>query len=146
MAISHYSVTTNVIQFAAFNFNPALPREKQRLRPGDVSLGVLPFYHIYAMVVLLHVTTFLGVSSLFHSQEKRAQYSPLFYYYFSTQWSQFPSSTSMASSPQSTNTPSRTSISSLQWQCSSPNTPLPLARNIRLSVTAWSVQHLYRQN
>lgn len=61
VAISHYSVTTNVIQFAAFN-HTAGPREKQRFRPGDVSLGVLPFYHIYAMVVLLHATTFLGVS------------------------------------------------------------------------------------
>lgn len=69
MAISHYSVTANVIQFAAFN-HTAGPREKQRFRPGDVSLGVLPFYHIYAMVVLLHVTTFLGVSGRFRPRER----------------------------------------------------------------------------
>ena len=63
MAISHYSVTANVIQFASFNHDPAAPREKQRFRPGDVSHGVLPFYHIYAMIMLLHAITFLGVSS-----------------------------------------------------------------------------------
>jgi len=72
VAISHYSVTTNVIQFAAFNrvVDPAIPPEKRRFRPGDVSIGVLPFYHIYAMVMLLHTTTFVGVSSRFPSQDR----------------------------------------------------------------------------
>jgi len=68
VAISHYSVTTNVIQFASFNHDPSVPREMQRFRPGDVSLGALPFYHIYAMIMLLHAVPFSGVSSQFHSQ------------------------------------------------------------------------------
>lgn len=140
MAISHYSVTTNVIQFVSFAHDPTVPREKQRFRPGDVSHGVLPFYHIYAMIVLLHGITFLGVSSRLTPKNE-----PTIYLLFSTRWSLSRSSTSMASSPQFTSTPSPTSGSSLQWQCSSLNTLLRLAKNISLFVTAWSVQHLYRQ-
>ncbi|PVF97766.1 acetyl-CoA synthetase-like protein [Serendipita vermifera] len=62
VAIPHYSVISNVVQFASFNkvADPSVPYEKQRFRPGDVTLGVLPMYHIYAIVVVLHCTLFCG--------------------------------------------------------------------------------------
>ena len=66
MAIPHCSVISNVIQFAAFYriADPSIPYEKQRFRPGDVTLGVLPMYHIYSIVVILHITLFSGVRAL----------------------------------------------------------------------------------
>lgn len=62
VAIPHYSVISNVIQFASFNriVDPKIPNEKRRFRPGDVTLGVLPMYHIYSIVVVLHCTLFCG--------------------------------------------------------------------------------------
>ncbi|KAG8784124.1 hypothetical protein FRC16_002239, partial [Serendipita sp. 398] len=62
VAIPHYSVISNVVQFATFNkiADKSIPYEKQRFRPGDVTLGMLPMYHIYSIVVVLHCTIFSG--------------------------------------------------------------------------------------
>ncbi|KAG8834677.1 hypothetical protein FRC17_007762 [Serendipita sp. 399] len=62
VAIPHYSVISNVVQFASFNkiMDKSIPFEKQRFRPGDVTLGMLPMYHIYSIVVVLHCTIFSG--------------------------------------------------------------------------------------
>ena len=35
--------------------------EEKRFREGDVSLGVLPMFHIYGLVVVLHLSVFVGV-------------------------------------------------------------------------------------
>ncbi|KII86637.1 hypothetical protein PLICRDRAFT_177391 [Plicaturopsis crispa FD-325 SS-3] len=56
VAIPHYSPIANIIQMAVHNkvnTNYA-PWEEQRYRPGDVVLSVLPFFHIYGLVVILH--------------------------------------------------------------------------------------------
>ncbi|KAK0437127.1 phenylacetyl-CoA ligase [Desarmillaria tabescens] len=50
--ISHY----------AFIANEYDKWEKRRYRPGDVCLGVLPFYHIYGLVLILHFNIFSAMS------------------------------------------------------------------------------------
>ncbi|KAG2153049.1 uncharacterized protein EDB93DRAFT_239065 [Suillus bovinus] len=64
VAISHFAPIVNVIQMAEHqkvNKNYA-PLEEQRYRSGDVVAGVLPFFHIYGLVVLIHFMTFCGIS------------------------------------------------------------------------------------
>lgn len=55
VAIPHSSPIANVLQMASFNEVAAKFGEKEgRFRPGvDVSLGLLPFYHIYGLVIVL---------------------------------------------------------------------------------------------
>ncbi|KIJ62740.1 hypothetical protein HYDPIDRAFT_30328 [Hydnomerulius pinastri MD-312] len=67
VAISHYAPITNVIQMAIHNKvnTNYCAWENQRFRPGDVVAGkvqVLPFYHIYGLVVSLHFLQFCGLS------------------------------------------------------------------------------------
>ncbi|THV07585.1 phenylacetyl-CoA ligase [Dendrothele bispora CBS 962.96] len=60
--IPHYSVISNVIQMAAhYKVNDACAAKKLFV-PGDVSLGVLPFFHIYGLVVTMHFMFFCGAS------------------------------------------------------------------------------------
>ncbi|TFK36899.1 amp dependent CoA ligase [Crucibulum laeve] len=60
--ISHYAVIANVIQTAThYRVNDPLWKEK-RMNPGDVGLAVLPFFHIYGLVVILHYLLFCGMS------------------------------------------------------------------------------------
>jgi len=40
----------------------SIPLENRRTRQGDVALAVLPFYHIYGLVVNLHFFLFCGMS------------------------------------------------------------------------------------
>lgn len=64
VAISHFAPIVNVIQMAEqqkVNKNYA-PWEKQRFRPGDVVAGVLPFFHIYGLVLGIHLMAFCGIS------------------------------------------------------------------------------------
>lgn len=64
VAISHFAPIVNVIQMAEHqkvNQN-YVPWEEQRFRPGDVVAGVLPFFHIYGMVVGIYFMTFCGLS------------------------------------------------------------------------------------
>jgi len=62
--ISHYAPIANVLQISAWwkvNDN-SIPWEDRRIRPGDVTIAVLPFYHIYGLVINLHFTLFAGSS------------------------------------------------------------------------------------
>ncbi|KAG1784859.1 uncharacterized protein HD556DRAFT_1461201 [Suillus plorans] len=64
VAIPHYAPIVNVIQMAQqqkVNENYA-PWEERRYRPGDVVAGVLPFFHIYGLVVVINFMTFCGLS------------------------------------------------------------------------------------
>ncbi|KAG2065600.1 amp dependent CoA ligase [Suillus decipiens] len=64
VAISHFAPIVNVIQKAEqqkVNQNYA-PWEEQRFRPGDTVAGVLPFYHIYGLVLAIHFMAFCGIS------------------------------------------------------------------------------------
>ncbi|PPQ65777.1 hypothetical protein CVT24_011994 [Panaeolus cyanescens] len=62
VAVPHYAVIANVIQMAThFRINdPQWPNK--RLQPGDVNLAVLPFFHIYGLIVILHLSLFYGAS------------------------------------------------------------------------------------
>ncbi|KDQ21321.1 hypothetical protein BOTBODRAFT_40152 [Botryobasidium botryosum FD-172 SS1] len=64
VAIPHYSVTSNVLQAATFNRvnDDTVPNDLRRYIPGDVSLGVLPLFHIYGMIINLHFTLFCAMS------------------------------------------------------------------------------------
>jgi hypothetical protein len=46
VAISHYNLTSNVVQTATYLRcnDPTLPWEEKRMRDGDVSLFVLPMF------------------------------------------------------------------------------------------------------
>lgn len=62
--ISHYAPIANILQIAAWwkiNDNN-IPWEDRRIRPGDVTTAVLPFYHIYGLVINLHFILFAGSS------------------------------------------------------------------------------------
>ncbi|KAH9960787.1 amp dependent CoA ligase [Lactifluus volemus] len=62
--ISHYAPIANMIQMATWwNINDdSVPSEVRRVRAGDVALAVLPFFHIYGLVVNLHFFLFCGMS------------------------------------------------------------------------------------
>ncbi|KAF8895161.1 hypothetical protein BD779DRAFT_1668498 [Infundibulicybe gibba] len=64
VAIPHFALITNVIQIAAHNRvnENYCDWEDQRYRPGDVAIGVLPFYHIYGLVINLHYVIFCAMS------------------------------------------------------------------------------------
>ncbi|QRW10785.1 AMP binding enzyme [Ceratobasidium sp. AG-Ba] len=63
VAIPHYAVIANLIQAAAFvRLNdPTLSPDLARYRKGDVSLGVLPMFHIYGLVQVMHFSLFAGL-------------------------------------------------------------------------------------
>ncbi|EKM79072.1 hypothetical protein AGABI1DRAFT_40522 [Agaricus bisporus var. burnettii JB137-S8] len=64
VAIPHYSPIANVIQIVVHNrvHEEYCAFEDRRYRPGDVALAVLPFYHIYGLVINLHCLLFSGMS------------------------------------------------------------------------------------
>ncbi|KAF9496567.1 acetyl-CoA synthetase-like protein, partial [Pleurotus eryngii] len=64
VAIPHFLLIANVIQLAVHNrINEAYTTwEERRFRPGDVCIGVLPFYHIYGLVINLHFILFASMS------------------------------------------------------------------------------------
>ncbi|KAG5647553.1 hypothetical protein DXG03_008906 [Asterophora parasitica] len=62
VAIPHYSVVSNVIQMTThYKLNDPAQKSKHFI-PGDVGIAVLPFFHIYGLVVNLHFLLFAGVS------------------------------------------------------------------------------------
>ncbi|KAJ7505503.1 hypothetical protein B0H11DRAFT_1796321 [Mycena galericulata] len=64
VAIPHISVIANVLQLAAHskvNENYA-DWSEQRYRPGDRAIAVLPFFHIYGLVVNLHFMLYCGMT------------------------------------------------------------------------------------
>ncbi|KAI9056488.1 phenylacetyl-CoA ligase [Trametes sanguinea] len=64
VAISHFNLISDLIQFAAFNHvnQNYAPWEEQRFRPGDVASGVLPFNHIYGLVINVHAMVYLAMT------------------------------------------------------------------------------------
>ncbi|PPQ93094.1 hypothetical protein CVT25_003126 [Psilocybe cyanescens] len=64
VAIPHFALIANVIQIAAHNKvnQDYCDWQEQRFRPGDIAIGVLPFYHIYGLVINLHYIIFCGLS------------------------------------------------------------------------------------
>ncbi|KAI0772950.1 phenylacetyl-CoA ligase [Trametes elegans] len=64
VAISHFNLISDLIQFATFcgaNQDYA-PRDEQRFRPGDIASGVLPFNHIYGLVINLHAIFYFAMT------------------------------------------------------------------------------------
>ncbi|ETW87101.1 hypothetical protein HETIRDRAFT_377848 [Heterobasidion irregulare TC 32-1] len=64
VAISHYGPIANIIQMAVFHkVNENYTNwEDQRFRPGDVVSAVLPFFHIYGLVVVMHFLLYSGLT------------------------------------------------------------------------------------
>ncbi|KAL7284581.1 hypothetical protein ACG7TL_001874 [Trametes sanguinea] len=62
--IPHYSVIANVVQMAHVTKakDESRPLDLQRYKPGSVGLAVLPFYHIYGLVVVMHFSLFIGTT------------------------------------------------------------------------------------
>ncbi|EIW53371.1 amp dependent CoA ligase [Trametes versicolor FP-101664 SS1] len=62
--IPHYAVLANVIQLAHWTKakDESRPLDLQRHKPGSRNLAVLPFYHIYGLVVVLHFNCFIGTT------------------------------------------------------------------------------------
>ncbi|TBU63558.1 amp dependent CoA ligase [Dichomitus squalens] len=62
--IPHYAVLANVIQIAHYvgANDKKRTNELQRYPPGSKVLALLPFYHIYGLVVVLHFHLFVGTT------------------------------------------------------------------------------------
>ncbi|KAF8215951.1 amp dependent CoA ligase [Mycena galopus ATCC 62051] len=62
VVIPHYAFTANILQMAAhYGINDPTLKEKH-MNPGEVAVAVLPFFHIYGLVVVLHYMLFAGLS------------------------------------------------------------------------------------
>ncbi|KAH8990158.1 phenylacetyl-CoA ligase [Lactarius hatsudake] len=66
VAIPHYSVIANTLQIRAHNYTVEtkanVPSDEWRFRPGDVITGVLPFFHIFGLILNVHVMLYSGMS------------------------------------------------------------------------------------
>ncbi|KAF8817196.1 acetyl-CoA synthetase-like protein [Phlegmacium glaucopus] len=64
VVIPHHALIANIIQMAAHNHVNRLPgyRDNRSYRPGDVALGVLPFYHVAGLVIGLHLILFCAMT------------------------------------------------------------------------------------
>ncbi|KAJ7040366.1 amp dependent CoA ligase [Mycena alexandri] len=62
VVIPHYACIANVLQKVAhYGLNdPSL--KKKHMNPGEVAIAVLPFFHIYGLVVVMHYLLFAGLS------------------------------------------------------------------------------------
>ncbi|KAH9854592.1 acetyl-CoA synthetase-like protein [Lenzites betulinus] len=60
--LSHYGIIANMIQVAQYTrlTDKTLPPEQLSIRPGSVTLAVLPFYHIFGMHIVLFGSLHLG--------------------------------------------------------------------------------------
>lgn len=56
VSVSHYAMVANIIQ------NKLAIGKAPRYAPGDVAFGVLPFYHVFGMVVVLHLHMYIGTT------------------------------------------------------------------------------------
>ncbi|KAI0686321.1 phenylacetyl-CoA ligase [Cytidiella melzeri] len=66
VAISHYNVIVSVVQIAtAQGVNDSrLTRDQARFRVGDVTTGVLPFFHIYGLSIHLHFGVYSALTTV----------------------------------------------------------------------------------
>ncbi|KAJ7459668.1 phenylacetyl-CoA ligase [Mycena latifolia] len=64
VAIPHIAVIANVLQLAAHSrvYEEYGEWKDRRYRPGDIAIGVLPFYHIYGLVVNLHFLLYCAMT------------------------------------------------------------------------------------
>ncbi|KAF9502465.1 phenylacetyl-CoA ligase [Pleurotus eryngii] len=64
VAISHFAVIANVVQVAVHHAinDPTIPPEEARFAVGGVCTAVLPFFHIYGLIVNLHFALFCAMS------------------------------------------------------------------------------------
>ncbi|PCH40337.1 amp dependent CoA ligase [Wolfiporia cocos MD-104 SS10] len=62
VCIPHHSPIANVIQMAHLANLQTESWETRAYRPGDVAMALLPFYHIYGLVVIMHFAIFYGMS------------------------------------------------------------------------------------
>ncbi|KAF8158557.1 hypothetical protein B0H34DRAFT_797926 [Crassisporium funariophilum] len=64
VAIPHRALIANIVQMAAHNqVDRALGhRDNRSYRPGDIALGVLPFYHVAGLVISLHLVVFSAMT------------------------------------------------------------------------------------
>ncbi|KAI0257045.1 amp dependent CoA ligase [Lactifluus subvellereus] len=66
VAIPHHSVIANTLQIRAHNYavetKANIPQEQWRFRPGDVITGVLPFFHIFGLILNVHVMLYSGMA------------------------------------------------------------------------------------
>ncbi|KAH0586556.1 hypothetical protein H2248_007782 [Termitomyces sp. 'cryptogamus'] len=64
VAISHYALIANIIQMTAHTQVEKAHcfRNVRGFRPGDVAIGVLPFYHVAGLMISLHLTLFCAMS------------------------------------------------------------------------------------
>ncbi|KAH9833502.1 amp dependent CoA ligase [Rhodofomes roseus] len=60
--IPHYSLIANVVQIASYSQADTRPTEQRKIKSGDIAIAVLPFYHIYGIVVIMHFQTYYGIS------------------------------------------------------------------------------------
>jgi len=58
VCISHYGPIANVIQMAHLANLQTVPWDERKWRAGDFVMGVLPFFHIYGLVVIMHFEMF----------------------------------------------------------------------------------------
>ncbi|KAJ7093829.1 phenylacetyl-CoA ligase [Mycena belliarum] len=63
VALSHYAVLANIIQLTAQHRDGTRPRALPQwaFLPGDVVTGLLPFFHVYGLIVNVYWTCFLGL-------------------------------------------------------------------------------------
>ncbi|KAJ7152973.1 hypothetical protein C8R46DRAFT_479176 [Mycena filopes] len=59
VALTHYGVIANVLMVARHHLTA---NEYGGFRPGGVCLGIPPFYHIYGIIMLLHIPFFCGMT------------------------------------------------------------------------------------
>ncbi|KAI9452564.1 phenylacetyl-CoA ligase [Lactarius psammicola] len=66
VAIPHYSVIANTLQIRAHNYTVEtkanVPTDQWKFRPGDVITGVLPFFHIFGLILNVHVMLYSGMA------------------------------------------------------------------------------------
>ncbi|KAJ6475242.1 acetyl-CoA synthetase-like protein [Mycena vitilis] len=65
ISVSHYAFIANVLQAAVYHAGTGaetIPVARRRYKPGDVSLAVLPFFHILGLLINLHHALFSGMT------------------------------------------------------------------------------------
>ncbi|KAJ7925181.1 acetyl-CoA synthetase-like protein [Mycena leptocephala] len=65
ISVSHYAFIANVLQAAVYHagtIKETIPIALRRYKPGDVSLAVLPFFHILGLLINLHHALFSGMT------------------------------------------------------------------------------------
>ncbi|KAF9076081.1 amp dependent CoA ligase [Rhodocollybia butyracea] len=62
VSIPHYSIVSNIVQMAVHWNVIGSSSAPSVMAVGDVCLGVLPFYHIFGLIVTVHFMLFCGIT------------------------------------------------------------------------------------